>query len=254
VSALTGRTILLTGASRGIGAATARVLGVQGAGLVAHYGSYREGADEAVAAIPETDRLLLQADLAAAGSARSLWRDAVAWRGRIDVVVVNAATMPVTPFDGRDEEWDEGWRQALQVNVLEPASLIREAVGHFMEQGGGTVITLSSWAAQRGSAIANLAAYASSKAALANLTQTVARNYAASGILAHVVAPGIVRTRLSEASAAARGGVEAVNAALAMGEMVPPEEVAELIAFLATGTCRHLSGATIELNGASNIR
>jgi NAD(P)-dependent dehydrogenase (short-subunit alcohol dehydrogenase family) len=69
-----------------------------------------------------------------------------------------------------------------------------------------------------------------------------------------VVAPGIVKTRLSEASAAARGGVDAVNAALAMGEMVPPEEVAELIAFLATGTCRHLSGATIDLNGASNIR
>ena len=74
------------------------------------------------------------------------------------------------------------------------------------------------------------------------------------GILAHVVAPGIVHTRLSEASAAARGGIEGINAALAMGEMVPPREVAELIAFLATGTCRHLTGATIDLNGASNIR
>jgi NAD(P)-dependent dehydrogenase (short-subunit alcohol dehydrogenase family) len=254
VSDLTGRTILLTGASRGIGAATARVLGAGGAGLVAHYGSHREGAEEAVAAIPATDRLLVQADLSAPGSARSLWRDAVSWRGRIDVVIVNAATMPMTPFDGVDDDWDEGWRQALQVNVLEPASLIREAVRDFVAQGGGTVITLSSWAAQRGSAISNLAAYAASKAALANLTQTVARNYAASGILAHVVAPGIVKTRLSEASAAARGGVDAVNAALAMGEMVPPEEVAELIAFLATGTCRHRSGATIDLNGASNIR
>jgi NAD(P)-dependent dehydrogenase (short-subunit alcohol dehydrogenase family) len=254
VTGLTGRTILLTGASRGIGAATARVLGARGCALVAHYGSHREGADEAVAAIPAADRLLLQADLSTPGSSRSLWREAVAWRGRVDVVVVNAATMPVTPFDGAAEDWDEGWRQALQVNVLEPASLIREAVGHFVEQGSGTVITLSSWAAQRGSAIPNLAAYAASKAALANLTQTVARNYAASGILAYVVAPGIVRTRLSEASAAARGGVDAVNAALAIGEMVPPEEVAELIAFLAAGTCRHLTGATIDLNGASNIR
>ena len=115
-------------------------------------------------------------------------------------------------------------------------------------------ITLSSWAAQRGSAISSLAAYAASKAAVANLTQTVARNHARDGILAHVVAPGIVHTRLSEASAAARGGIEGINAALAMGEMVPPREVAELIAFLATGTCRHLTGATIDLNGASNIR
>jgi NAD(P)-dependent dehydrogenase (short-subunit alcohol dehydrogenase family) len=251
---LTGKTIVLTGASRGIGAATARALGAAGASLVAHYGGHREGAEEAVAGIRAERRLLLQANLSEPGSARALWRDAVAWRGRVDVLVANAATMPTTAFDGGDDEWDEGWTEALRVNVLEPASLIREAVRHFLEHGGGTVITLSSWAAQRGSAIAHLNAYAASKAALANVTQTVARNYAADGILAHVVAPGIVRTRLSEVSAAARGGVEGVNAALAMGEMVPPEEVAELITYLATGTCRHLTGATLDLNGASNIR
>jgi NAD(P)-dependent dehydrogenase (short-subunit alcohol dehydrogenase family) len=251
---LAGRTVLLTGASRGIGAATARALGAGGAHLAAHYGSHREGAEEAVAAIPEERRVLLQADFSTAGSARDLWRRAVAWRGRVDVLVVNAAVMPTTAFEGTDADWDEGWRRAVQVNVVEPAGLIREAVGHFLEHGGGTVITLSSWAAQRGSAISNLVAYAASKAAVANITLTVARNYAAQGILGHVVAPGIVRTRMAEASAAARGGIDAVNAALALGEMVPPEEVAELVAFLATGTCRHLTGATIDLNGASNIR
>ena len=254
MTALRGKTVLLTGASRGIGAATARALGEAGASLVAHYGAHRAGAEDAVSGIAPADRLIVQADLASPGSARELWRDAVAWRDRVHVLVVNAATMPATPFEGSDEEWDEGWRSAMQVNVLEPASLIRHAVNHFREHGGGTLIALSSWDAQRGSAISNLNAYAASKAAIAYLTQTVARNYAREGILAHVVAPGIVRTRLSEASAAARGGVDAVNAALAMGEMVPPEEVAALIAFLATGTCRHLTGATLDLNGASNIR
>jgi NAD(P)-dependent dehydrogenase (short-subunit alcohol dehydrogenase family) len=251
---LHGRTVLLTGASRGIGAATALALGEAGAALVAHYGSHRAGADEATARIPEERRLLVQADLAQPGAARELWREAVAWHGRIDVLVVNAATMPTTAFDGTDDEWDAGWDAALRVNVLEPASLIRAAVAHFLEHGGGTIITLSSWAAQRGSAIPSLNAYAASKAAIANMTQTVARNYARDGVLGHVVAPGIVHTRLSEASAAARGGIDAVKAALAMGEMVPPEEVAALVAFLATGTCRHLTGATIDLNGASNIR
>jgi NAD(P)-dependent dehydrogenase (short-subunit alcohol dehydrogenase family) len=252
--ALSGRTILLTGASRGIGACTARVLGAHGANVVAHYGTHREGAEEAIAGIDPERRLLVAADLSQPGAARALWAEAVSWNGRVDAVVVNAATMPTTAFDGSDEDWDDGWQQALRVNVLEPASLVREAVRHFLEHGGGTIVTLSSWAAQRGSAITSLAAYAASKAAVANLTLTVARNHARDGILAHVVAPGIVHTRLSEASAAARGGIDAVNAALAMGEMVPPEEVAELVAFLASGRCRHLTGATIDLNGASNIR
>lgn len=251
---LDGRVVLVTGASRGIGAETVRVLGERGAAVVAHYGSSREGAEEAVAGIGEADRTLVQADLVRPGAGRALWQEAVTWRGRVDVLVVNAATMPVTPFEEDDAAWDAGWRAALQVNAIEPAALVREAVAHFRAHGGGTVITLSSWAAQRGSAISSLAAYASSKAAIANLTLTVARNFARDGVLAHVVAPGIVRTRLSEASAAARGGIEGINAALAMGEMVPPVEVAELVAFLATGTCRHLTGATIDLNGASNIR
>lgn len=251
---LGGKTILLTGSSRGIGAATARELGLAGAQLVAHYGSHRDGAVEATAAVPDERKLLVQADLARAGAARGLWREAVAWRGRIDVLVVNAAIAPQTALEGSDEDWDEGWAETFRVNVLEPASLMREAVRHYVEVGGGTIISLSSWAAQRGSAIASLPAYAASKAAIQNLTQTIARNYAAEGVLAFIVAPGIVRTRMSEISAVARGGIDAVNAALALGEMVPPEEVARVIAFLASGNCRHLTGSTLDVNGASYIR
>jgi NAD(P)-dependent dehydrogenase (short-subunit alcohol dehydrogenase family) len=251
---LAHKTVLVTGASRGIGAATARALGAAGANLVAHYGSNREGAEEAVAELPDDRKMLVEADLAQPGAARSLWHAAVSWRGRIDVVVVNAAIAPETPLGGSDAEWDHGWDQTLRVNVLEPASLMRAAVRHYLDFGGGTVITLSSWSAQRGSAVPSLTAYAASKAAIKNLTQTIARNYAADGVLAFVVAPGIVQTRMSEISAASRGGTDAVNAALTMGEMVPPEEVAQVITFLATGTCRHLTGATIDVNGASYIR
>jgi NAD(P)-dependent dehydrogenase (short-subunit alcohol dehydrogenase family) len=254
MTALDGKVVLVTGASRGIGAATATALVEGGASVIAHYGSYREGAAGAVARAPEERRLLLQADLARRGAARALWREAVAWRGGIDVAVVNAAIAPETPFDGADEEWDEGWEATLRVNVLEASSLVREAVNHFRERGGGILVTLSSWAAQQGSAIAQLSAYAASKAAIKAVTQTVARNYARDGVLAYVVAPGIVRTRMSEISAVARGGIEQVNAILALGEMAPPEEVADTIAFLATGRCRHLTGATIDVNGATYIR
>jgi NAD(P)-dependent dehydrogenase (short-subunit alcohol dehydrogenase family) len=254
VSELAGKTVLVTGASRGIGAATATALADAGAAVIAHYGSHRDGAAEAVAGAPDERRLLVQADLAQPGSARALWREVVAWRDRVDVVVANAGIAPETPIDGSDEEWDAGWDATLRVNVLEPASLIREAVRHFREHGGGIVIALSSWSAQQGSAIPQLSAYAASKAAVKAVTQTVARNYAKDGVLAYVVAPGIVRTRMSEISAVSRGGIEAVNAFLAMGEMVPAQEVGALIAFLATGRCRHLTGATIDVNGATYVR
>jgi NAD(P)-dependent dehydrogenase (short-subunit alcohol dehydrogenase family) len=246
--------VLVTGASRGIGAEAATALGAAGHDVVAHYGSYREGAERALAAVPDERKAFVQADLSQPGVARELWRDVLAVRPRVDVLVANAGIAPETPFDGSDEEWDAGWDQILRVNVLEPASLIREAVGHFRAHGGGIVITLSSWAAQQGSALPTLGAYAASKAAIKALTQTVARNYAKEGVLAYVVAPGIVRTRMSEISATARGGVDKVNAILAMGEMAPAEEVGELITFLASGACRHLTGATIDLNGASYVR
>jgi NAD(P)-dependent dehydrogenase (short-subunit alcohol dehydrogenase family) len=251
---LAGKVVLLTGASGGIGSLTARALAAGGADLIAHYRSDRDGAEAAVEAIPAARRLLLQGDLSAPGSSRALWREAVAWRGRIDAVVVNAATLARTPFDGTDEDWDDGWAETMRVNVIEPASLIREALAHFLEHGGGTIVTISSWAAQAGSALTEVPAYAASKAAIRNLTQTVARNYARDGVLAYVVAPGIVRTPMAEISAEARGGIDKVHAALAMGELVPPEEVAELVAFLASGRVRHLTGATLDMNGASYVR
>jgi NAD(P)-dependent dehydrogenase (short-subunit alcohol dehydrogenase family) len=251
---LEGKVVLLTGASGGIGSVTAQALGARGAAVVAHYGGNLEGAEAAVDEIPAGKRLLVQADLRVAGSARALFAEALAWRSAVDVVVVNAATLLETPFDGSDDQWDENWEATLRVNVLEPVSLMREAVRHFLGVGGGTIVVLSSWAAERGSAIARLSAYAASKAAVRNVAQTIAHNHAKDGILVYVLAPGIVHTPMSEISAVARGGIEAVDAALAMGEMVPPEEVAELIAFLAAGRARHLSGATIDVNGATYIR
>ena len=251
---LEGRVVLVTGASGGIGSVTAAALGHRGASVIAHYGANRDGAEAAVSSLPESRRFVVQSDMSLPGSARRLFAEALAWRGRVDVVVVNAAILRETPFDGSDELWDEHWEATLRVNVLEPVSLMREAVRHFLAVGGGTIVALSSWAAERGSAIASLSAYAASKAAVRNVAQTIARNHAGDGILAYVVAPGIVHTSMAEISATSRGGIDALNAALAMGEMVPPGEIADLIVFLSTGRARHLTGATIDVNGASYIR
>jgi NAD(P)-dependent dehydrogenase (short-subunit alcohol dehydrogenase family) len=251
---LSGKKVLVTGASRGIGAACARELGAQGATLIAHYGSHRSGAEDAVSALPVQQRCLVQADFSLPGAGRRLWREVADRHERIDVVVVNAAMSVETPFDGTDEEWDQGWERTLRVNVLEPVNLIREAVSHFRARGGGILITLSSWAAQQGSAIPQLPAYAASKAAVKAVTQTVARAYGKENVFAYVIAPGIVKTRMSEVSIAFRGGEEQVNAALALGRMVPAAEIGSLVAYLASGACTHLTGATLDVNGASYVR
>jgi len=252
MTALSGRTVLVTGASKGIGAEIAAAAGRAGANVVAHYGSDRAGAVAATAAIPDDRKLLVGADLVEPGSAARLWEAASAWRPGIDVLVNNAAVMEQTPFDGPEEAWHTGWERAYRINILAPADLTRAAVHHFVDRGGGVVVTISSWVAQRGSGLPGLAGYAASKAAVKALTQTVARHYGKQGVLAYVVAPGIVRTKLSEQ--AWSGGEEAVTATLAMGEWVPPGDVAELVVFLAGGRARHLTGATLDVNGASYVR
>jgi NAD(P)-dependent dehydrogenase (short-subunit alcohol dehydrogenase family) len=252
---LSGKTILLTGASKGIGAATAAILGDAGAHVVAHYGSDREGAEAATAAIPAERLLLVQADLADLDAVERLWTEALAWRGRIDVLVNNAAVMDFTgSFSAPLETWDRVWDQALDVNVKAPARLMRNAVNHYLEVGGGAIITISSWAAQRGVTNPATIAYGASKAAVRSATQSIARAYARDNILAYIVTPGVVRTRLSEQFAATQGGEEKISATLANGKWVSPAELGNLVAFLASGAVPQMSGATIDVNGASYVR
>jgi len=252
---LSGKTVLLTGASKGIGASIAAAVGATGAHLVGHYGTDRAGAETATRNVPPDRLRLIGADLASSEEVDRLWREAQAWRGRVDVLINNAAVMRIAGgIEDDDAAWDRVWAEALQVNVLAPARLMRHAVRHYVASGGGTIVTISSWAAQRGPGNPALLAYAASKGAVLAATKAIARNYAKQNILAYIVAPGVVRTQLSEIASAATGGEAAVTATLAMGEWVPPSDIASLVTFLATGTCRHLTGATLDVNGASYIR
>lgn len=252
---LDGKTILVTGASKGIGAAITKSLGEAGAHVIAHFGRDQAGAEASAAAIPDGRKQLLAADLADASQVDRLWREALAWRGHIDVLVNNAAVMRLDGgIDDTDEAWDAVWVESLAVNVLAPARLMRHAVKHFVPAGGGILITLSSWAAQRGPGNPALLTYASSKAAILAATKTIARHYAKHNVLAYSIAPGVVRTQLSVDAANAVGGEAVVTAGLAMGEWIPPSDIGALTVFLASGACRHLTGATLDLNGASYLR
>ena len=253
---LKDRVVLLTGASSGIGAATAPVLGAAGAHVVAHHlgDGDRAGAERALADVPPDRKLLLAADFADLQAIDALWASALAWRGRVDAIVLNAAITRMQAEDDDDATWLEAWDSQWRVNVLGPARLMRAAVPSFRRQGGGVFITMASWNAQRGSTNPAQIAYAASKAAIKAAAQTLARGYARDGILSYVISPGIVRTKMSEDFAALQGGEAKVTATLAMGEWVPPAELGRLIAFLATGKVRHLSGATLDVNGATYVR
>ena len=251
---LTGKTVLVTGASRGIGAASAKVLAEAGAKVIAHYSSFEDGAREALRDIPDDRKIFLAQELSVPGSGRDLFVEALRHVDQIDVVLNNAAVNLDTSFTGDNKTWDENWEMTLRVNVFESSNLIKAAVQHFLAKGGGVLISMSSWSGQRGSAIAELSAYAASKAAAKAVTQTVAQNYAKQGILAYVIAPGRVKTRMADAAAIARGGEEKMKSALVLGELVPPKEIGDLVVFLSSGRCRHLTGATIDINGASYVR
>ncbi len=115
------------------------------------------------------------------------------------MLVNNAAVMRLNGGIEDDEAaWDSAWDESLRVNVLAPARLMRHAVRHYLSVGGGSLVTISSWAAQRGPGNPALMAYAASKGAMLSATKTIARNYAKQNVLAYVVTPGVVRTRLSE--------------------------------------------------------
>jgi NAD(P)-dependent dehydrogenase (short-subunit alcohol dehydrogenase family) len=257
MSELSGRTILLTGASQGIGAETARILSSRGASLIAHYRGDRErrDAEDVLRDADPSSVHLLAADYLDDHQVDTLWRAAVEWRGRVDVLILNAAMMwPHGGVDDDDESWDKSWQEHYQVNVQAPARLMRSAVRHFRASGGGVIILLSSWVAQRGVTNPAMLPYAASKGAIKAVAQSIARGYAKENILTHIIAPGIVRTKMSTDFAALQGGEDAVTRTLAMGEWVPPREIAELVAFLSLGDARHLSGATLDVNGASYIR
>jgi NAD(P)-dependent dehydrogenase (short-subunit alcohol dehydrogenase family) len=252
---LEGKTVLVTGASKGIGSAIAASVAADGAHVVAHYGRDRAGAEAALMAAPQSAKTFLASNQEDPTTMDALWESALAATGRIDCVVLNAAVMLAEGgIDDVDAAWDKAWDRQWRVNVLSPARLMRNAVRHFRANGGGVLVTISSWVAQRGSGSPATIAYAASKAALKAAAQTVARGYAKEGVLSYIVAPGVVRTRMSEDFAAIQGGEEKITSGLAMGEWVPPSDIGALVAFLATGRIRHLTGATIDVNGASYVR
>jgi NAD(P)-dependent dehydrogenase (short-subunit alcohol dehydrogenase family) len=248
---LNDQTILITGASRGIGAATARIALEAGATVVGTY-NRSAGALEELARQSGSSRVhALQSDLGLPGAGHALWRRALQQTGKIDGLVNNAGIAPPTKLDGKYADWQRDWAQVLAVNTQAVADLCREAILYFKPRGGGRIVTVASRAAFRGDTIDYLH-YAASKGAVVSLMRSIARAFAAERILAFLIAPGWVSTDM--ASVIHEPGNESALAEIPMGEAAPPEEVAHMIVFLLSGMVDHSTGATFDINGASYVR
>jgi NAD(P)-dependent dehydrogenase (short-subunit alcohol dehydrogenase family) len=244
---LKGKTVLVTGGSRGIGRATVETMHREGAHVVLHYSS---GASEAQAAQQQLgDRIrLVQGNLAEPGQAQAVWAAAEEWNGRVDVLVNNAGAWLASPIDD-PAGWAEGWERNLQLNLRAPADLCREAIPHYQRHDGGIIVNVASRSSHRGDDAEHLA-YGAAKGGLLALTKGIARGFGRDNILAYAVAPGWVATDISAHIAPD----DLMLSGLPLGEVTPPQDVAEMITFLASGRSRHTTGATIDITGADYVR
>lgn len=229
--------ILVTGASRGIGAAILKAVDLP-----------------TVKAVGQGTTSGIPADFTDPAAPRALWDAALdALDGRIDVLINNAGIFEAAPVDLDDEAWLAAWERTMQVNLTAAAQLSRLAVNHWhMRKRGGRIVNIASRAAYRGDSPAHWH-YAASKAGMVGMTKSIARGYAKEGILAFAICPGFTMTGMADDYMASRGG-DKLLADIPLGRVAMPEEVATMARFCALEAPASMTGAVLDVNGASYVR
>ena len=232
--------ILVTGSTRGIGAAVAQTLTARGVRFIGHGRADGDG--------------VLGADLSEPGAADALWDRALAQLdGRIDGLVNNAGVFESIAVDAPADDWQAAWGRTMQINLQASADLCRRAVLHWRERRtGGRIVNVASRAAYRGDSPAHWH-YAASKAGMVAMTKSIARGFAAEQILAFAVCPGFTMTGMAEDYLSSRGG-DKLLADIPLGRVAAPEEVANTVAYLALEAPASMTGAVLDINGASYVR
>jgi 3-oxoacyl-[acyl-carrier protein] reductase len=252
VGQVNGRAVLVTGASRGIGAAVAQAFAAQGDRVAVHYGNSAGPAADVLAALPGGGHLMIQADLADPDAVRGLVDQAARALGGLDVLVNNAGVYDAQPVtEGTYEEWQVAWQHTLTVNLTAAANATWCAVRHMIAGGGGRIINVSSRGAFRGEP--EHPAYAASKAGLNALGQSLARALGSHGIAVATVAPGFVDTDMAASILAGPGGDE-IRGQSPFGRVASTAEVAAAVLYLASPQAEWASGTILDLNGASYLR
>jgi NAD(P)-dependent dehydrogenase (short-subunit alcohol dehydrogenase family) len=246
------RAVLVTGASRGIGAAVARAFAAAGDRVAVHYGSARESAEQTLGSLPGDGHLTVRADLRDPVAVRAMVDGAASALGGIDVLVNNAGIFVAHPItEVSYEHWQQAWQDTLGVNLVGAANVTWCAVRHMPSGGGGRIVNVSSRGAVRGEP--GQPAYGASKAGLVAFAQSLARDLGSRGIAVTTVAPGFTETDMAAETLAGPDG-DRRRAESPMGRVATPEEIAQAVFYLASPQAEFATGTVLDMNGASYLR
>ncbi len=239
---MTQLTALVTGSSRGIGAAIAQGLRARGVRVIGH-------------ATRAADAETIAADLTDPTAPAALWDEALARsaHGRIDLLVNNAGQFVANPISLSDIEWLDNWEDALRINLTAAAALSRYAVKHWLAQErAGRIVHIASRAAHRGDSPDHWH-YAAAKGGMIAMHKTIARHYASKGVMSYAICPGFTDTAMAGDYLASRGGA-GLLADIPLGRVATPEEIASMAVYCGLDAPESMTGAVLDANGASYVR
>jgi NAD(P)-dependent dehydrogenase (short-subunit alcohol dehydrogenase family) len=244
--------VVVTGSSRGIGAAVARKFAENGATVVTHYKSDKYTARQNFDKLPGTCHMMLQADLSLPGDVKRLFDKVITQKGRIDILVNNAGIYEETRWwEMEYEEWQHHWKKTIDTNLTGMANLSFLVAKQMIAQGGGKIINVSSRGAFRGEPHA--LPYGAGKAAMNSFGQSMAWALADKNVQVYTLAPGWVDTDMTHEILLSERG-KAVAAQSPMNRVATPEELANAITLLASPGIEYMTGCILDMNGASYLR
>ena len=247
-----GRAVLVTGASRGIGAAIARAFAAHGDRVAVHHGRNAERALAVPGALDGDGHVVVGADLRDPDAVRAMVDAAAEGLGGLDVLINNAGIFTPHPIaETSYEEWQQGWSDTLGVNLVGAANVTWCAVQHMLRAGSGRIVNVASRGAFRGEP--GQPAYGASKAGIIAFGQSLARDLGGRGITVTAVAPGFTETDMARDELMGERGA-ARRAESPLGRVATADEVAAAVVYLASPAATMSTGSVLDVNGASYLR